>query len=146
MPPESSLEAPVCLYEWQARVNGKVNASSAYPKCAKANGGRLQDGTRLKHPTFANDKHPLLRQWHPELNEKEGKTRSGYKATSVSGGPVISVPKACLMSVRLLQTAERVARGQQGALIAPGVGLVTATPWRLCVLTLQLTLMFRQTL
>ena len=65
-------KCPICLYKWQAKIYGKVRASSACPKCAKANGGRKQDGTRSKHPTFASDNHPLLRQWHPELKDEEG--------------------------------------------------------------------------
>ena len=65
-------KCPICLYEWQAKVADKVRGSTGCPKCARKHAGRKQDGTREKRPTFAGDQHPLLKQWHPEFNEKEG--------------------------------------------------------------------------
>jgi len=72
----SSLRAhwkcPICLYEWQASIQEKVNFNTACPKCARGQFGREQGGPRKKHPTFASNRHPLLQQWHHKLNEKEG--------------------------------------------------------------------------
>ena len=62
----------VCLYEWQAPVMAKVRDNSGCPKCAKANGGREADGTRQKHPTFAEAKHALLQQWDHDKNRQSG--------------------------------------------------------------------------
>ena len=62
----------VCLYEWQAPVKAKVRENSGCPKCAKANGGREADGTRQKHPTFAEAKHALLPQWDHDKNRQNG--------------------------------------------------------------------------
>ncbi len=62
----------VCLYEWQAPVMAKARDNSGCPKCAKANGGREADGTRQKHPSFADAKHALLQQWDHDKNRQSG--------------------------------------------------------------------------
>ncbi|DBA66513.1 TPA: hypothetical protein ACH3X2_002483 [Trebouxia sp. C0005] len=62
----------VCTYEWQASVKSKTYGKSGCPKCAKRNGGRKADGTRQKHPTFAQAKHALLEQWDHNRNSKNG--------------------------------------------------------------------------
>ena len=61
-----------CLHEWQALVSGKVHGKTGCPKCAKANAGRKLDGTRQKHPTFAEAKHALLQQWDHDRNRENG--------------------------------------------------------------------------
>ncbi len=61
-----------CLHEWQASVMYKARGKTGCPKCAKANAGRKADGTRQKHPTFANAKHALLEQWDHDRNSKNG--------------------------------------------------------------------------
>ena len=62
----------VCMYEWQASVTGKTSSNTGCPKCAKANGGRKADGSRQKHPTFAQAKHALLEQWDHDRNAEKG--------------------------------------------------------------------------
>jgi len=62
----------VCMYEWQASVTNKTRGNSGCPKCAKRNGGRKADGTRQKHPTFAQAKHALLEQWDHNKNRENG--------------------------------------------------------------------------
>ena len=57
-----------CLHEWQAPVMMKARGKTGCPKCAKANGGRKADGTRQKHPTFAEAKHALMEQWDHDKN------------------------------------------------------------------------------
>ncbi len=61
-----------CLHEWQASVTTKARNKTRCPKCAKANAGRKADGTRHKHPTFAEAKHTLLEQWDHDRNNKNG--------------------------------------------------------------------------
>ena len=63
---------PVCLHEWQAKIQDKVQYNSGCPQCAKAHGGRSKDGARKKHPTFASCNHPLLSQWDHDRNAREG--------------------------------------------------------------------------
>ena len=63
---------PVCSHEWQCHVKNKVQRSSGCPECAKTHVGRSKDGTRLRHPTFASCKHPLLSQWDHDLNARQG--------------------------------------------------------------------------
>ncbi|DBA73858.1 TPA: hypothetical protein ACH3X2_009513 [Trebouxia sp. C0005] len=62
----------VCTYEWQAQVVDKTRGKTGCPKCAKRNGGRKADGTRQKHPTFAQAKHALLEQWDHDRNPENG--------------------------------------------------------------------------
>jgi len=59
-----------CLHEWQAPVMMKARGKTGCPKCAKANAGRKADGTRQKHPTFAEAKHALLQQWDHDRNRE----------------------------------------------------------------------------
>ena len=59
-----------CLHEWQAPVMTKARDKTGCPKCAKANAGRKADGTRQKHPTFAEAKHALLQQWDHDRNRE----------------------------------------------------------------------------
>ena len=61
-----------CLHEWQALVQRKARNNSGCPKCAKAHAGRKADGTRQKHPTFAEAKHALLQQWDHDRNRASG--------------------------------------------------------------------------
>ena len=63
---------PVCLHEWQSRINDKVQKKTGCPECAKGSAGRSKDGIRQKHPTFASCNHPLLSQWDHDLNAREG--------------------------------------------------------------------------
>ena len=62
----------VCLHQWQAAVKQKTRSKTGCPNCAKANAGRKADGTRQKHPTFANTKHALLEQWDHDRNRANG--------------------------------------------------------------------------
>ena len=62
----------VCTYEWQASVLNKTRRKTGCPKCAKANSGRKADGSRQKHPTFAQAKHALLEQWDHDKNREDG--------------------------------------------------------------------------
>ena len=62
----------VCTYEWQTAVLNKTRGNSGCPKCAKANPGRKADGSRQKHPTFAQAKHALLEQWDHDKNRENG--------------------------------------------------------------------------
>ena len=59
-----------CLHEWQAGVGHKAHDNTGCPKCAQANGGRKADGSRQKHPTFAEAKHTLLEQWDHNRNSE----------------------------------------------------------------------------
>ena len=61
-----------CLHEWQAGVGHKAHDNTGCPKCAQANGGRRADGTRQKHPTFAEAQHTLLEQWDHNRNSENG--------------------------------------------------------------------------
>ena len=62
----------ICTYEWQASVMDKTRRKTGCPKCAKANSGRKADGSRQKHPTFAQAKHALLEQWDHDKNRESG--------------------------------------------------------------------------
>ncbi|DBA98647.1 TPA: hypothetical protein ACH3X1_014431 [Trebouxia sp. C0004] len=62
----------VCLHEWQAPVMVKGRMNTGCPKCAKATGNMRADGTRQKHPTFAQAKHALLEQWDHDRNRENG--------------------------------------------------------------------------
>ena len=61
-----------CLHEWQAPVMMKVRRKTGCPQCAQAHRGRAADGTRQKHPTFAEAKHALLQQWDHDRNRESG--------------------------------------------------------------------------
>ncbi len=50
----------------------KACGKTGCPSCAKANSGRKADGTRQKHPTFAEAKHALLEQWDHDKNSQNG--------------------------------------------------------------------------
>ncbi|KAA6427215.1 MAG: hypothetical protein FRX49_02972 [Trebouxia sp. A1-2] len=56
----------------KAQVVDKTRGKTGCPKCAKRNGGRKADGTRQKHPTFAQAKHALLEQWDHDRNPENG--------------------------------------------------------------------------
>ena len=60
-----------CLHEWQARVAEKTVKKTGCPKCAKA---AKADGPRprQKQPTFAENKHALLKQWDHARNRDRG--------------------------------------------------------------------------
>ena len=95
----------VCLHQWQAAVKQKTRSKTGCPNCAKANAGRKADGTRQKHPTFANVKHALLEQWDHDRNRRMETSLQiqHYEATNSFGGAAKVVQKARCTAGKLRQ-------------------------------------------
>jgi len=132
----------VCTYEWQASVMNKTRGKTGCPKCAKRNGGRKADGTRQKHPTFAQAKHALLEQWDHDKNRENGDSpdNTTLKSQKLIWWRCHECPVGKEHSWQARPKIEALTKRQQGALFALGVRFVIATLWKLFVLRLLLTL------
>ncbi len=132
----------VCTYEWQASVTNKTRGKTGCPKCAKRNVGRKADGTRQKHPTFAQAKHALLEQWDHDKNREIGDFPDN---TTLQSNKLIwwhchECPKGQTHSWQARPSNRFLTKRQLGAHFAPGVRFVNATLWKLFVLISLLTL------
>ena len=132
----------VCTYEWQASVTNKTRGKTGCPKCAKRNVGRKADGTRQKHPTFAQAKHALLEQWDHDKNKEIGDFPDN---TTLQSNKLIwwhchECPKGQTHSWQARPSNRFLTKRQLGALFAPGVRFVNAALWKLFVLISLLTL------
>ncbi len=130
-----------CLHKWQAPVMMKARVKTGCPKCAKANAGRKADGTRQKHPTFAEAKHGTM---IATASKETFLTTRHYEAASSFGGSAVNVPLARCTFGRLAQLIEPNATSQQDALIVLGTSFVSVTLWKLSVLILLLILMLKR--
>ncbi len=134
-----------CLHEWQASVSDKVGGKTGCPKCAKAHSGRKADGTRQKHPTFAEAKHALLQQWDHDRN----KVNAYFPDNTTLGSRKLiwwqcqECPKGKVHSWQT-RAAHRTLQNQD-ALVVLGRSFVSATLWKLFVLSLLLILTLQRT-
>ncbi len=115
-----------CLHEWQAPVMTKARDKTGCPKCAKANAGRKADGTRQKHPTFAEAKHALLQQWDHDRNRE---SENFLDNTTLRSAKLIwwQCQRARCTAGRLAQFIGRHPKSQEDALVVLGTSCVSAT-------------------
>ncbi len=61
-----------CGNHWSARINSRVTQGTGCPKCYSKRYGHRKDGSRRKHPSFAECNHPLLSEWDYPANAEQG--------------------------------------------------------------------------
>ncbi len=58
-------KCPKCCFEWQAKIQTRVQIKSSCPQCSKTTKAQ-------RHPTFAECNHALLAQWDHKANASQG--------------------------------------------------------------------------
>ncbi len=61
-----------CGNQWKTRITDRVSGSTGCPKCYRKRIGHRKDGSRHKHPTFAECNHALLSEWDHVKNAEQG--------------------------------------------------------------------------
>ena len=61
-----------CGHHWSATTASGVSQGTGCATCYHKRRGRRKDGSRRKHPTFAECKHAVLSEWDHDLNAEHG--------------------------------------------------------------------------
>ncbi len=61
-----------CGNQWSTSIAARVSKGSGCLKCFRNRLGRRKDGSRHKHPTFAECNHALLSEWDHDTNAEQG--------------------------------------------------------------------------
>ena len=69
---KATWDCPECGNQWKTRISHRVSGASGCPKCYGKRSGHRKDGSRRKHPTFAECNHALLSEWDHVKNAEQG--------------------------------------------------------------------------
>jgi len=69
---KATWDCPECGNQWKTKISHRVSGATGCPKCYVKRIGHRKDGSRHKHPTFAECNHALLSQWDHEKNSEQG--------------------------------------------------------------------------
>ena len=86
-----------CGTQWRTKISHRVSGGTGCPKCYGKRVGRRQDGSRRKHPTFAECNHALLSEWDHDANAEQALFPENI--TLSSGKPVHWVCRRCSLSI-----------------------------------------------
>ena len=92
-----------CGNQWTSKISHRVSGGTrggqgtGCPKCYGKRQGHRKDGSRRKHPTFAECNHPLLSEWDYDRNAEEGLFLDGI--TLRSNNPVHWVCHQCSLGI-----------------------------------------------
>jgi len=94
---KATWECAECGNQWSTRIAHRVAGGTDCPKCYNARRGRRKDGSRHKHPTFAESNHALLSEWDHDKNAEQGLFPEDI--TLGSHKPVHWVCRQCSLSI-----------------------------------------------
>ena len=60
-----------CGHQWSTAIKSRAANGCGCPKCYSRRNGRRMDGSRHKHPTFAECNHALLSEWDHDKNAEK---------------------------------------------------------------------------
>ena len=86
-----------CGHQWSTTIVQRVAKGTGCPKCYSKRQGHRKDGSRHKHPTFAECNHPLLSEWDHDRNAEQGLFPEDI--TLGSHKPVHWVCRQCSLSI-----------------------------------------------
>lgn len=69
---KATWDCTECGNQWSTTIKSRAANGSGCPKCYSKRHGRSKDGSRRKHPTFAECDHPLLSEWDHDKNAEHG--------------------------------------------------------------------------
>ncbi|KAA6417497.1 MAG: hypothetical protein FRX49_12523, partial [Trebouxia sp. A1-2] len=69
---KATWDCTECGNQWSATIMKRVRNGTGCPKCYNNRHGRRKDGSRHKHPTFAECNHALLSEWDHAANAEQG--------------------------------------------------------------------------
>ena len=69
---KATWDCTECGNQWSTTIKSRVAKGSGCSKCYSARNGRRKDGSRHKHPTFAECNHTLLSEWDHDKNARQG--------------------------------------------------------------------------
>ena len=86
-----------CGNQWSTTIVQRVAKGTGCHKCFSKRAGHRKDGSRRKHPTFAECNHPLLSEWDHDRNAVQGLIPEDI--TLGSHKPVHWVCRQCSFSI-----------------------------------------------
>ncbi len=94
---KATWDCSECGNRWSTTIKSRVTKGSGCSKCYSARTGHRKDGSRYKHPTFAECNHALLSEWDHTKNAEQGLFPEDI--TLRSSKPVHWVCRQCSLSV-----------------------------------------------
>ena len=67
---KATWDCTECGNRWSTPIESRTTKGCGCPKCQRH--GRRKDGSRRKHPTFAECNHALLSEWDRDKNAERG--------------------------------------------------------------------------
>ncbi|DBA98788.1 TPA: hypothetical protein ACH3X1_014552 [Trebouxia sp. C0004] len=94
---KATWDCTECGNQWSTTIQSRVRKGSGCLKCFRNRLGRRKDGSRHKHPTFAECNHALLSEWDHDKNAEQGLLPEDI--TLRSHKPVHWVCRQCSLSI-----------------------------------------------
>lgn len=94
---KATWDCTECGHQWSTEIGHRVSGGCGCPHCYTKRSGRRKDGSRHKHPTFAECNHALLSEWDHDRNAEQGLFPEDI--TLCSNKPVHWVCHQCSLSI-----------------------------------------------
>jgi len=94
---KATWDCTECGNRWSTAIESRTTKGCGCPKCYSKRHGRRKDGSRRKHPTFAECNHALLSEWDHDKNAERGLFPKNI--TLGSSKPVHWVCRQCSLGI-----------------------------------------------